>query len=79
MDIFDVRERLDRELTVNAYWHSNSLSMFKLKNRTFPEIEKILREEGVPEDFKYLALAESGLPDTRVLAALADWVGRRVN
>jgi hypothetical protein len=35
--------------------------MFKLKNRTFPEIEKILREEGVPEDFKYLALAESGL------------------
>jgi len=51
LDIFDVRERLDREMTVNAYWHSNSLGMFKLKNRSFP----------VPEDFKYLALAESGL------------------
>lgn len=61
LDIFDVRERLDREMTVNAYWHSNSLSMFKLKNRAFPLIERILQEEGVPEDFKYLALAESGL------------------
>lgn len=61
LDIFDVRERLDREMNVNAYWHSNSLSMFKLKNRTFPIIEKILKEEGVPDDFKYLALAESGL------------------
>ncbi|CAN5245356.1 lytic transglycosylase domain-containing protein [soil metagenome] len=61
LDIFDVRERLDREMTVNAYWHSNSLSMFKLKNRMFPVIEKVLKEEGVPDDFKYLALAESGL------------------
>ncbi len=61
LDIFDVRERLDREMNVNAYWHSNSLSMFKLKNRMFPIIEKILKEEGVPDDFKYLALAESGL------------------
>ncbi len=61
LDIFDVKERLDRELNVNAYWHSNSLSMFKLKNRFFPLIEKILKEEGVPDDFKYLALAESGL------------------
>jgi hypothetical protein len=61
LDIFDVRERLDREMTVNAYWHSNSLAMFKLKNRSFPVIERILKEEGLPEDFKYLALAESGL------------------
>lgn len=58
---FDVRERLDRELLVNTYWHSNSLQLFKLSARYFPEIEKILKENGVPEDFKYLALAESGL------------------
>ncbi len=61
LDIFDVRERLDREMQVNAFWHSNSLAMFKLKNRSFPLIERILKEEGLPEDFKYLALAESGL------------------
>lgn len=61
LDIFDVRERLDREMQVNAFWHSNSLAMFKLKNRSFPIIERILKEEGLPEDFKYLALAESGL------------------
>lgn len=60
---FDVRERLDRELLVNTYWHSNSLQLFKLAARAFPVIEPILKEEGVPEDFKYLALAESGLRD----------------
>lgn len=58
---FDVRERLDRELLVNTYWHSNTLQLFKLASRHFPAIEKILKEQGVPEDFKYLALAESGL------------------
>lgn len=58
---FDVRERLDRELLVNTYWHSNTLQLFKLASRYFPTIEKILKEEGVPDDFKYLALAESGL------------------
>lgn len=57
----DVKERLDRELLVNSYWHSNSIQLFKIANRYFPTIEKILKEEGVPEDLKYIALAESGL------------------
>ncbi len=57
----DTRERLDRELTVNAYWHSSTLLNIKLANKYLPMIEQILREEGVPEDFKYLAIAESGL------------------
>ncbi len=61
LEAFDVRERLDRELLVNTYWHSNSLQLFKLASRAFPVIEPILKEEGVPDDFKYLALAESGL------------------
>lgn len=60
---FDVHERLDRELLVNTYWHSNSLQLFKLAERSFPTIEAILKAEGVPDDFKYLALAESGLRD----------------
>lgn len=57
----DVKERLDRELMVNSYWHSNTIQNIKLANRFFPVIEKILAEEGVPEDFKYLAVAESDL------------------
>lgn len=57
----DTRERLDRELSVNAYWHSSTLMNLKLAAKYFPTIERILAEEGVPDDFKYLAVAESGL------------------
>lgn len=58
---YDVRERLDRELLVNNYWHSSTFLLIKKANRYFPTIEKILKEEGVPEDLKYIAVAESGL------------------
>jgi len=58
---FDNRERLDRELLVNAYWQSSTLLNVKAANRYFPRIEQILAEEGVPDDFKYLAVAESNL------------------
>ena len=61
MDILDVRERLDRELHINAYWHNNSIFIFKRANRWLPQIETILQEEGVPDDFKYIAVIESGL------------------
>ena len=58
---FDVKERLDRELLVNSYYHSSTIQYIKLANRYFPEIEKILKKNGIPDDFKYLAVAESGL------------------
>lgn len=57
----DIRERIDRELLVNTYWQSNGILFFKRANKYFPIIEPILQEEGVPDDFKYLALIESGL------------------
>ena len=57
----DVKERFDRELLVNTYWQSNGLLLFKRKNKYFPVIEPILKREGIPDDFKYLAVAESGL------------------
>lgn len=57
----DVLERLDRELLVNTYWQSNSLLYHKRASKWFPVIVPILEENGVPEDFKYLALVESGL------------------
>lgn len=58
---FTVAESIDRELLINTYWHSQTLLMFKRANRWFPIIESILKKNGVPEDFKYIALVESGL------------------
>ncbi len=57
----DIKERIDREFLVNTYWQSNGFLMFKRANKYFPIIEKILAEENVPDDFKYLAVIESGL------------------
>ena len=57
----DVYERMDRELLVNTYWQSNGLLMFKRAEKYFPVIEPILKKNGVPDDFKYLAVIESGL------------------
>lgn len=57
----DIRERMDRELLVNTYWQSNGLLMFKRANKAFPVIEPILKKYGIPDDFKYLAVIESGL------------------
>ncbi len=61
MHNFDVRERLERELLVNSYWHSSTILYIKSMRRFFPVIEQILAENGVPDDFKYLAVAESSL------------------
>ncbi|MEZ4793003.1 MAG: lytic transglycosylase domain-containing protein [Gelidibacter sp.] len=57
----DVYERMDRELLVNTYWQSNGLLMFKRAQKYFPIIEPILKKNGIPDDFKYLAVIESGL------------------
>jgi membrane-bound lytic murein transglycosylase D len=61
LDNFDTRESLDRELNATAYRHGSTLLTIKRAGRYFPEIEKILRENGIPDDFKYLACAESDL------------------
>jgi len=57
----DCKERLDREFLVNSYRHSHTVQYIKLAERYFPIIEKILNEHSIPDDFKYLAVAESGL------------------
>ncbi len=61
MDNFDVKERLDREIHRNAYYHSNTILNIKKARRFFPMIERILAENGLPDDLKYLAVAESDL------------------
>ncbi|MNJ88763.1 Membrane-bound lytic murein transglycosylase D precursor [compost metagenome] len=57
----DLRERLDREVLMTAYYQSAWIGAVKRANRYFPEIERILKEEGIPNDFKYLAIIESNL------------------
>jgi hypothetical protein len=61
LENFEVRERIDRELLVNTYWHSATMLGIKRAARWFPLIEQILEKQGIPEDFKYLSLIESGL------------------
>jgi hypothetical protein len=58
---FDAIERFDRELLVNTYQHSATLLNIKQAYRYFPVIEPILAQYGIPDDFKYLCVAESNL------------------
>lgn len=57
----EIYERFDREMLVNTYWQSQSMLFFKRANRYFKIIEPILKQNGVPDDFKYLAVVESSL------------------
>lgn len=58
---YDIRERMDRELNSFTYYHSTTLMLFKRANRIFPIIEPILKQQGLPDDIKYLAVIESSL------------------
>ena len=61
LDLFFVRERLERELLVNSYLHSSTLLLLKRSTRWFPVMEPLMEKYGLPEDFKYLAMIESSL------------------
>ena len=61
LDYFDVKESLDRELLVNTYWQSHTMLLIKRANRYFPVIEHVLHKNGMPDDLKYIAMAESDL------------------
>jgi hypothetical protein len=61
LERWEVRERYDRELLVNYYMHGSLMYILKLSSRQFPIIEKELKAYGIPDDFKYLCVAESNL------------------
>ena len=67
----DIRERMDRELLVNTYWQSNGLLLIKRANKYFPILEPLLKKYGLPDDFKFLALAESAFTDETSSAGAA--------
>jgi len=61
MDRSDLREQIDKELQINIYFHSNTIFLIKRANEWLPQFEPILKKNGIPDDFKYLPLIESGL------------------
>jgi hypothetical protein len=61
LENFEVYERIDREIVVNTYFHSSTILSLKRANRWFPVVEPILEENNIPNDFKYLMVAESGI------------------
>ena len=63
LENFDISESLDREMLIVANYHSQDLLYLKKTTRYFSVIEPILKKNDVPDDFKYLALAESGFLD----------------
>jgi hypothetical protein len=65
----ELKERYDRELLTNMYWQSQTLLFIKRANKIFPEIAPILKTYDVPDDFKYLSVAESGLQAHAVSSA----------
>jgi len=74
VEIPDVKERMERELLVNTYWQSNGLLLIKRVNKYFPILEPLLKKYGLPDDFKFLALAESGFTDeTSTVGAAGIW------
>lgn len=65
----EVREALEREMTVTMFMHSRTLRTLRLTSRYFPVIEPIMKKYGIPEDFKYLCMAESGMDPNTVSGA----------
>lgn len=70
-ELYDIKERMDRELLVNTYWQSNGLLLIKKAHKYFSLIEPMLKKYGIPDDFKYLAVAESGLENNSSPAGAA--------
>ncbi len=74
LEIWDVRERFDREILVNTYMQGGTSYIIKLMGRWLPAIEERLKANGVPDDFKYLCIAESALQNqTSKAGAVGFW------
>lgn len=69
-----VRENLDREISINTYWASATMVIYKRANRYMPVMEPIMRKYGVPTDLAYVAMIESQLSNViSPAAAVGFW------
>lgn len=71
MTRYDMYERYERELTTACYMHSTTMLTIKRANRYLPVIEPILKQQGIPLDFIYLAAIESAFNPLAVSPAKA--------
>lgn len=70
----EVKERVQREFLVNTYWHASTILALKRADRWFPVIEPILKRYNIPDDFKYVPVAESNLTNAASFAgAIGYW------
>ena len=70
----DVWERLDRELHINVYWHTNTILMIKRANRWLSIIAEELKKDSIPDDFKYIVAIETNFQnDTSPRGAVGFW------
>ncbi len=61
LDNRNVRERLEKELLLTLWGRPQVVLWIKRSNRYFPIIEKMLEAHKMPQDLKYIAIAESAL------------------
>ncbi|MDP3557397.1 MAG: transglycosylase SLT domain-containing protein [Bacteroidota bacterium] len=61
LNSLSIKEDLEKEFFNNNYWKHNSAVLFAKAQKWFPYIEPILKQQGVPDDFKYVAVIESHL------------------
>lgn len=74
LERWDVKEQMDRELLYNYYAQYSTLYILRLSTRYFPVIEPILKANAIPDDFKYLCVAESALRNqTSSAGAVGFW------
>ena len=61
LDEQEVRERFEKELLLTLWDRPQVILWLKRSTRYLPPIEKALKESGMPDDLKYVAIAESAL------------------
>ncbi len=57
----EIRERMEKELLLLIWNRAQIVLWLKRSGRYMPYIEKMLRENGMPDDLKYVAVVESSL------------------
>jgi hypothetical protein len=57
----DIKERLEREILLSLDNSDDVILWLKRANRYFPHIEKVLKDKSLPDDLKYIVIAESAL------------------
>ncbi len=61
LEVPEVRERAEREFYLLLQQPAQIILNYKRSGRYFPLMDRILKEQGLPADMRYLAIAESAL------------------